>query len=233
MKGSKGIFREIKTCYAFIERDIKWSKKFLIWESTFVFYAMIHVLTIGYIGVASEDYSMVIYLIVGAMLWDFLSTLYETLADSVSYEWEEGTIESTLMAPIRIVTFLIGTSIYAIIYAVVEFFLLILVAVLFFNIDFESANIFSALFIMLLSTLSFIGLGMMGAGLPLLSPRKGREAGQVFIGFLFLISGIYYEVDILPVWMQSISVFSPATYALISIRTALLNNTSLSEMLPA
>jgi ABC-2 type transport system permease protein len=61
---------------------------------------------------------------------------------------------------------------------------------------------------------SFIGVGMMTAVLPLISPEKGTQLGFVAQGLMLVVSGVYYPVSVLPGWMQWIAKISPATYAL-------------------
>ena len=63
---------------------------------------------------------------------------------------------------------------------------------------------------------------MMTAVLPLISPEKGAQLGFVAQGMLLVVSGVYYPVEVLPQWMQWLSVISPATYALDGIRDAIL-----------
>jgi len=81
------------------------------------------------------------------------------------------------------------------------------------------------------SSLSFIGIGLMAAIFPLLSPEKGQAATGIIQSILLLVSGIYYEIDVLPTWLQPISKISPATYTLKSIRAAMLQNASLETQL--
>ena len=47
---------------------------------------------------------------------------------------------------------------------------------------------------------------------------------------LLVVSGVYYPVEVLPRWMQWLSVISPATYVLDGIRDAILNGAGLSTM---
>jgi ABC-2 type transport system permease protein len=70
---------------------------------------------------------------------------------------------------------------------------------------------------------SFIGIGMMTAVLPLISPEKGTQLGFMAQGVMLVVSGVYYPVSVLPGWMQAISRVSPATYALRGIRHAILD----------
>ena len=68
--------------------------------------------------------------------------------------------------------------------------------------------------LLLVASISFIGIGMMTAVLPLISPEKGMQLGFVAQGILLVVSGVYYPVSVLPEWMQALSTISPATYAL-------------------
>ncbi|MEA3311010.1 MAG: ABC transporter permease, partial [candidate division WOR-3 bacterium] len=68
--------------------------------------------------------------------------------------------------------------------------------------------------------------------LPLLSTEKGAQASHIFQAVILLISGVYYEVDVLPRWIRPLSVISPATYTLRAIRAALLEGASFKELAP-
>ena len=70
-----------------------------------------------------------------------------------------------------------------------------------------------------------------GSDFPLLSPEKGQAATGIIQSLLLLVSGIYYEIDVLPVWLQPLSKISPATYTLRSIRAAILDNASIESQL--
>src|SRR5947207_1566371 len=72
--------------------------------------------------------------------------------------------------------------------------------------------------VLAVSSAAFIGLGLMAAVLPVFSPERGAEATNIFQGVLLLVSGVYYPVEVLPRWLQPLSVVSPATYALSASR---------------
>jgi ABC-2 type transport system permease protein len=42
------------------------------------------------------------------------------------------------------------------------------------------------------------------------------------------VSGVYYQVDVLPVWLRAVSYVSPATYILDGIRGAIIDGDSLA-----
>jgi len=72
----------------------------------------------------------------------------------------------------------------------------------------------------------------MAAVLPLLSPERGSQATHILQGVILLVSGVYYEVEVLPGWLQSLSVLSPATYTLKAARAALLEGQSIAALGP-
>jgi len=84
--------------------------------------------------------------------------------------------------------------------------------------------------VLVASSLSFLGMGLMAAVFPLLSPEKGARAADIMGTLLLLISGVYYDVSVLPDWLRPLSTLSPGTYALRSIRAALLDGASISQV---
>jgi ABC-2 type transport system permease protein len=216
---------------AFVERNFALIKRYIGWEIVFLTYNVVNALAIGLIGVTMGK-EKVIYLIVGALVWGFLSILFHEISESIAWERWEGTIEYTFMAPISRFIHLIGNCVHAISYGVVRSTVILVVVILFFGIPISNANIPALFIILIVSGLSFIGLGLIAAILPLLSTEKGAYATHIFEAVLLLISGVYYEIEVLPVWIRPLSYMSPATYTLKAMRAALLDNASLQDLLP-
>jgi ABC-2 type transport system permease protein len=84
--------------------------------------------------------------------------------------------------------------------------------------------------VLAVASISFVGIGMMTAVLPLISPEKGVQLGFIAQGILLVVSGVYYPVDVLPGWMQALATISPATYALEGIRDAILDGAGVAEV---
>jgi ABC-2 type transport system permease protein len=113
-------------------------------------------------------------------------------------------------------------GLFAVAYGVVRASIVFAVIAAFFGLDMPNANFVSALVILAVASVSFIGIGMMTAVLPLISPEKGTQLGFIAQGLMLVISGVYYPVSVLPTWMEWLSKISPATYALRGIRYAIL-----------
>ncbi|MDQ7823614.1 MAG: ABC transporter permease [Candidatus Eremiobacteraeota bacterium] len=221
---------ELKASYAFIERNLHLMKRYMAWELVFLTYTVVNALSIAFIGVAMGDSEKVLYLVVGAVLWGFLSLLFHEISEAVAWERWEGTIEYTLMAPVRRITYLLGTSISTILYGLMRTVIILMVVAQFLDLSLAKANVPAACAILAVSSLSFIGLGFLGAVLPLLSPEKGPQATHILQAVILLVSGVYYEVGVLPAWLQPLSHLSPATYTLRAMRAALLHGAGFREL---
>jgi ABC-2 type transport system permease protein len=203
---------------AFVFRDFSLTKRYLGWVVVFTFYAMVNSATIALIGVAAKDEQLTLTLIVGVLLWSFLSVLFNEIASSVAYERWEGTLEYTFMAPVSRLIHLLGVSLFAAIYSILRLAVVISGLALFIKLDLSRANLLGILIVLLVSSFAFIGLGLMAAVLPVFSPERGAEATNIFQGCLLLVSGVYYPVEILPGWLQPFAKLSPATYSLSACR---------------
>ena len=219
------------------ERNVYLVKRYIWWDVAFFLWTVANTLTIVFIAKGIEatggqiDVDRVTTtLLVGAVVWAYLGIIFEILTETVAWERWEGTIEYTFMAPLSRPIHLFGMGAFAIVYGVIRAVLLFGVVALFFDLDLSQANFVAALVVLLVASISFIGIGMMTAVLPLISPEKGTQLGFIAQGLLLVVSGVYYPVDVLPQWMQWISVISPATYALDGMRDAIIDGDGLSAM---
>lgn len=203
---------------AFVFRDFSLTKRYFGWVVVFTFYAMVNSATIALIGVAAKDEQLTLTLIVGVLLWSFLSVLFNEIANSVAYERWEGTLEYTFMAPVSRLIHLFGVSLFAAIYSIIRLAVVIGGLAVFIKLDLSRANLLGILIVLVVSSFAFIGLGLMAAVLPVFSPERGAEATNIFQGCLLLVSGVYYPVEILPGWLQPLAKLSPATYSLSACR---------------
>jgi ABC-2 type transport system permease protein len=112
---------------------------------------------------------------------------------------------------------------FAVLYGVLRTALLFAVVALFFGLSFPDADFGAALLLLAVASVSFVGVGMVTAVLPLISPEKGAQLGFIAQGMLLVVSGVYYPVEVMPGWMQAAAAVSPATYALHGIRDAVLD----------
>src|SRR5919106_2409815 len=218
-----------------VERNVYLTRRYIWWDLAFFLWTVANTLTIVFIAEGIEATGGTIdvnrattSLLVGAVIWAYLGVVFEFLTETVAWERWEGTIEYTFMAPLSRAMHLGGSGVFAVLYGLVRAILLFVVIALFFGLAMPDANFVAALVILLIASVSFFGIGMMTAVLPLISPEKGAQLGFVAQGMLLVVSGVYYPVSVLPTWMEWLSTISPATYALRGIRASILDGAGLA-----
>jgi ABC-2 type transport system permease protein len=222
--------RELRASYAFVERNFNLTKRYWGWEVAFMVYSVAGALAVTLIGLDQDSPQLILSLLIGATFWNYLSVVFSVIAEQISWERWEGTLEYTMMAPVRRVSQLLGATVFAIMWGLIHMTVVLTVLILFFGIDLSHANIPSAAVLMLIGSLSIIGIGMMAATLPLIWVERGDQMVFVIQSLLLLVSGVYYSVTILPQWMQVIAAFSPVTYILEGIRLALIDGVPITDM---
>ncbi len=234
------LLHEFRATYAFMERNANLVKRYWTWELVWLAYSIANSLSVSYIGLGMEELGgqdidgryLVLYLVIGTLVWRYLSMIFYWITDVISIERWEGTIEYTLMAPIRRITHMAGQTFFAVVYSLLFTAIILAVTVVLFEIDLSSANLAGGVVMLMAGSLSFIGVGVMGSILPLLFPERGAQMTHVIIAMLLLVSGVYYPISVLPPLLQKLAVFSPATYVLDGTRQAFLEGMPTSELWP-
>jgi ABC-2 type transport system permease protein len=222
--------REFRASFAFVERNFNLTKRYWGWEVAFMVYSVAGALAVTLIGRDQNSARLILSLMIGATFWNYLSVVFSVVAEQISWERWEGTLEYTMMAPVRRVSQLLGATVFAIIWGLIHTTVVLTALVLFFGIDLSHADFLSAIVLMLVGSLSIIGIGMMAATLPLIWVERGDQMVFVIQSLLLLISGVYYSVTILPAPMQLVSALSPATYILDGVRQALIDGAPVTTM---
>src|SRR5690349_17160335 len=226
---------ELIGLYGVVERNWYLVKRYAWWELAFFVWTIANTLSIVFISKAAnlspaEENRLTTILLIGAVIWSYLGIIFEILTETVAWERWEGTIEYTFMAPLSRAVHLLGMGAFAVMYGVIRTAALFAVVAAFFGLAFPSADFAAALIILAIASISFVGVGMCTAVLPLISPEKGAQLGFIAQGLLLVVSGVYYPVDVMPQWMQWIATISPATYALDGIRAAVLDGAGVPEV---
>ncbi|HET7114462.1 MAG TPA: ABC transporter permease [Pyrinomonadaceae bacterium] len=208
----------MRQTWAFLFRGYHITRRYIGWVVVFNFYALVTSATVALIGVAANDYQMTLTLVVGALLWNYLSWLYNEIAMSIAYERWEGTLEYTFMAPVSRSVHLLGVSLFSLLNSIVTSVIVLFGLMAFTDLNLRGANLPGVFVVLFVSTLAFVGLGLFAAVFPVMSAERGAEATHIFQGSLLLVSGVYYPIDVLPGWMQPLSAISPATYTLSACR---------------
>ena len=235
MIAAPALWREVRASYALVERNINLSKRYWGWEVAFLVYTIAQSLSVVFIAKAVPSVThhshfdvarVLTYLAIGSLTWSYMASLFMCIAESIQWERWEGTIEYTLMAPITRLTYILGACLFAVIYGLVRTAVVLVAIVLLVHPAANPIGFGPSALIVAVGSLSFVGIGIMAATLPLLFTEKGAQMTYVIEACLLLVSGVYFPVTVLPGWLQIFSHVSPATYILTGTRTMLLNHVS-------
>lgn len=232
----------LRASYGFAERNWNLVKRYWGWEIVWLCYSIANSLSVSFIGLGVEVLSgntgavnapfLVLYLLIGTLVWRYFSSIFYWVTEIIAIERWEGTIEYTLMAPVPRIIHLVGHTTFAMVYSMIFTSLILVVTALLFDLNLAQANLVGGAVVLVAGTFSFVGIGVMGAVLPLLFPERGAEMTHIIIATLLLVSGVYYPIEVLPRAFQIMAVISPATYVLQGVRDALLEDASLVALWP-
>src|SRR5204862_2881144 len=132
-----------------IERQTNLWKRYWAWELVWLVYGAVNTLAVTLIanqvdqsGVTSgvNVSRLVLFLLIGTLIWAYLSAVLDDISLVISWERWEGTIEHTLMAPVSRALHLIGMSLFGVMHAVLRTSLIFICAVPFLNVNLAGAN---------------------------------------------------------------------------------------------
>ena len=239
-RGISTIRLDVLQSYAFMARNWHLTKRYWGWELVWFFYSLTSGLSVVFIAQGAEALTgqapgfdvkfLTMYLIIGTLVWRYLSNIFMLTSEVIAWERWEGTIEYTLMAPVQRWVHLVGQTGYSLIYSLITTLAIGITMALFFELDLSNANLLGAGAVILAGSLSLISIGIFAGILPLLYPERGAQMTSVVEASFLLISGVYYPITVLPQWMQTIAVISPVTYVLDGTRAAILDGAGISDL---
>lgn len=233
--------RQVGLGWAFVERQTNLWKRYWGWEVVWLVYGVVNTLAITFIakqlteeGVVSgrQANNLILFLLIGTLVWAYLSAVLDDISLVITWERWEGTIEHTLMAPVPRVAHLIGTATFGVLHATARTVLIMGFALPFFTVDLGAANWLTVAVLMAVGSAPLVGLGILTGVMPLLYPERGEQMSFMAQAAILLVSGVYYSVDTLPGWLGAISTLSPATYLLRSVRSAVIDGATVSGVAP-
>jgi ABC-2 type transport system permease protein len=232
--------RRVALGWAFVERQGNLWRRYWAWEAVWVVYGVVNTLAITFIadeaartGVERGDQlaRLTLFLLVGTLVWAYLSAVLDDMSLVILWERWEGTIEHTLMAPVPRVVHLMGISAFGVLHATIRTVLILAGSLPFFAVSFAHASWAGAIAVVGVGSVSLVGLGIFTGILPLLYPERGEQMSFMVQAVILLVSGVYYSVDVLPGWLQVASHLSPATYLLRGIRAALIDGRGIVDQM--
>jgi ABC-2 type transport system permease protein len=168
------------------------------------------------------------FLLIGVAFVDYLGLSLKTFNDSIRDSQLMGTMEIVLLSPTTLPEILISSSLFGYCFTTSRFVLYLLLG-LCYGLDLGKANFISGFLILLLSVIAFASIGILIACATMIFKQCGSLNHVVNATALFL-GGVIYPIDVLPMWLQKISLIFPFTHSLQAIRLALIDGAGLWDL---
>jgi len=135
---------------------------------------------------------------------------------ALAREREIGTLDGLLMAPISRVSIVLGKTVAQTLRNLIQGSLIIILAIFVFGVNVRGNPLLIAT-ILILGTLSFLGIGIVATSI-----AKEQESAQFILGFLqfpmMFLSGVLFPTEQMPLPLQYVSKALPLTYAVDALR---------------
>ena len=205
---------------AFLRRDFlfHWSYKFsFVYDIGSLFSSLVALYFVGrMIGVAPPAVAA-------------YGTDYFTFAQNVRIAQIMGTLEAMMVTPTHPFEVVVLSASYTYIWTLLRSALYVLLGALLFDADLGRTNVLSALVFMILTVLTFAGIGLASAALTLYL-KQSDPLTSLIGGVSFLFGGIVYPVQSLPEMLQPIAWALPMTHAVEGLRRAVFSGASVGDL---
>ena len=159
----------------------------------------------------------------GLMAMIAIMSVMTGLAASITRERELGTLDGIMVTPISRGSVVIGKILAQAIRGIVTAMIILVVSWLFFGVKFTGTSLLWTIFLLLLSTFSFIGVGVM-----ITAAMKDQETAMISMTTItfpmMFFSGVFFPIQQMPKIMQYIAYIFPLTYAADALRNIITLN---------
>jgi ABC-2 type transport system permease protein len=171
------------------------------------------------------------FLLIGVALTDCAGVSLTTFAREIREGQLSGTLEATLMSPVRLPVMLIYSSLWNYCFSAFRFLLYLVVGSVLYGVSLGKANVPASIILFFLTILCFMGIGILWSSVVMVVKRG--DAIITSFGFVvLLLGGVLFPSNVLPSWLQTAAELIPLKHALEGMRLALLTGADLRTLAP-
>ena len=178
--------------------------------------AVVQPYTVTTQGVVSGNPSYFDFIAPGIMAMTVMMSVMTGLPVAISQEKEMGTMDGMMVAPVNRLSILLGKTMAQTGRGLIQGVIILALAIGIFGVAIQG-SILLVFALLLLGVFSFVGLGIV-----ITSFTKDQETAQMLMMTLMFpmmfLSGIFFPIQQMPWYMQTISHFLPLTYAADALR---------------
>lgn len=220
----------LRKIVAFIQRDFQIESSYKMNFVTnavdsmmiLIFFYFLNGLVAGgshYTGRYGGDYFA--FAAVGIAFARYFQLTLRMFSDSIRAAQLSGCLEAMLSSQTGPLTIVLMSSLYGLISGVAQPLLILVGCSMFMGVNLSHINILATIVILAFSILTFVAFGVLSAA-TILWLKRGDPLAWILGGMGTLIGGAYFPIDVLPGWLQKVSLLIPITYSLDALRLTIL-----------
>ena len=161
------------------------------------------------------------FVVLGGAMSAFWLNMLWLMASQLYWEKQTGNLPLYIAAPNSMMAILLGMALGGMAMTCVRAAVIVVTCSVLFGVTYSTANLLPALAVFLLTMAALYGLGMLFASAFLLFGREAWHTSNLLQEPVYLVSGFYFPVKSLPVWIAAVASLVPITLGLDAMRQLL------------
>ena len=225
---------------ASFERDLKIHLSYKLNIIGELFFSFVLVFMLFYIASVFENsksdflekynHNYFLFLLSGLMVFLFLTRVFSSIVYFVSSAQTLGYFESFFVSKTNPIIIILASSAFPISQGYLRLLFIFIFAIIFDPNSLTFLNLFQIFSILLLSIIPFVGIGLIVTSIVIIYKRA------TFVSSIFLLgcaafSGVIFPIDVLPSYLQKLSIIFPSSFSLDLVRGVIIEEKYLIDML--
>ncbi len=170
------------------------------------------------------------FVIIGGTMIAFWVNVLWNMSAQFYWEKETGTLEAYFVAPISRMAILLGMALGGIVNTTLRAIVILTAGTFIFQTPLVINEPLTALLMFFLTITALYALGMLFASLFMLYGREAWHTASLLQEPVYLLSGSYFPVKLLPFFVQLLASFIPLTFGLDGIRRVVIQGERIADI---
>ena len=174
------------------------------------------------------------FVLVGFAFYQYLNATLTSFSAKIRREQLTGTLEAMLVTPTPASLVILGSTAWDFLMTTFRVAVVLGMGSLLAwssgaEIGLKAAGLPAFLLLLALTVVSFTGIGILSASFTIWL-KRGDPVNYVITSASALLGGVFFQVEVMPDWLQRLAVLLPITHALRGIRRALLAGAGIADV---
>jgi ABC-2 type transport system permease protein len=169
------------------------------------------------------------FALVGLAFARYFELTLKMFSESIRQAQVTGCLEAMLSSQTGCVTIALMSALYGLISGAAQLLVIFIAGRFFFGVDFGNLNFAATAVVFGLSIMIFVAIGVLSAAM-VVWLKQGDPITWIVGGLGSIIGGAYFPIDVMPAWMQKLSLIVPISYSLDALRLTMLKGLSIFKV---